>query len=365
MRPNPNSAAGRQAAASSTASTPSFAAASAAAASKLAWNQQQVRVRRHHDRNVFLVALLLSGTVIVPWLIGFLVFRDHFVLSTGPGVYNTDIRNLWNYFGALYLAGLGAICVLLAAFFLLRSWSGRALSVVTGIVAAVVAFVFIFPSASSIWSTQESVSAQLLQTTAYPFENNNVVCGSQQATVKVDGQDQLLQVYAAGGTQDVFSTTGCDYFAVWDGWDELNDVDLSSGLTNSGDENTLALAPGTSLATAGFGFIGSDGVVHGFAIQGTTVWNSTLKPTQEYGIAGQGTNVLVSIGPAGGEEITEIVALAGTTGKEVWHAVCPGHRVMSNWTVTATSSSIICSGGIGGADLYENISPTGVMSVQK
>ena len=104
--------------------------------------------------------VILAATVLTPWLIGFLL-RDSGLLPRTVNI--TDARNLWAYFDAFYLKGLGALYVLVL---LARTRKGRSAGTTISLLVLLVALPMAsFIPARSAWNGTEVATAEVIRTT--------------------------------------------------------------------------------------------------------------------------------------------------------------------------------------------------------
>lgn len=183
--------------------------------------------RRRTDTVLVILTLLSSATVLVPWLLGRFLLRDNALRPLSSTVYDTAIRTNGTYFLSDWLAGMCLLFVVLALFLILRPWSLRVGFVVVGFVALVVGAGVFGPVSAHLWNSDEGLSADRLETTAYPWSDTKFECDSESATFG----GALWQAHTAR-TQGLAG--GCDRVVIYRGWEPVGWAQLKSGQTEAG-----------------------------------------------------------------------------------------------------------------------------------
>ncbi|RKR76287.1 hypothetical protein [Frondihabitans australicus] len=183
---------------------------------------------RHRSADVVLIVLtlLLSATVLVPWLLGRFLLRDTLFRPEASSVFDIAIRKNGTYFLSDWTAGLAVLFVFLGLALVLRPWSLRIGRVVFGFLFLAVGAGVFGPVSSHLWSLDEHVSADRLRTTAYPWSDTKYECDEQEAMFSGD----LWQAHTAR-TEGLDG--GCDRIVVYKGWEPVGWAQLPHGKTES------------------------------------------------------------------------------------------------------------------------------------
>lgn len=181
----------------------------------------------------------LAVTVIVPFLIGRFVMTKTFVLRPDPGVYETDVRGLWEYFVPTYLAGLIPIVLLLGVFLVIRTpWTFRLFSVVCGWALLIATVFLLLPFTQSKWNSAEQRAIAELRETPFPFKKKDHTKNAYQCEswffVGENGRKhfEVWQVHIGRVAQ---WGNGCNGVFVYRGWREVGSYVLPEGDTFNGD----------------------------------------------------------------------------------------------------------------------------------
>lgn len=186
------------------------------------------------DRQAVMVAVFLTATVLVPFLIGHFVLTKTFVLEPNPGVYAAEVRGIGDHFLATYLAGLIPIIFLLGIFLVARRpWDGRRLSMVGGCVAIAGSLIVLLPTAQAQWQEAESKTVAKLRETAFPFDERYFDCESWYIHAENGAQQpELWQVHL--GRLKGSDVDGCNRVNVYRGWQFVGAYNLPDGDTFTG-----------------------------------------------------------------------------------------------------------------------------------
>jgi hypothetical protein len=169
-------------------------------------------------------ALVLSLTLIVPWMMGRFIFQDHLWLTTGPGVFDTSARTFWSHAPLLWGAGVLVILLALSAAWIFNpKWRGRYIAVISGILIGSITLVGVGPIIHNPWLTAERETAARLVKTPYPFSDHYYTCGSKSTTIK-DGLWQVYTTQIAGS-----KTSNCNRLVFYKGWREMGHYDVRRG----------------------------------------------------------------------------------------------------------------------------------------
>lgn len=181
--------------------------------------------RRGHDGFAIAAALILSVTVLVPWLIGRWPARDTF-FRTNQGVFDTAVRKDGTYFLTDWSMGCAILLLLLGVFLIVRPWSLRVGFVVFGFI-AFGAGVFLMSSSASLWQSAERESAIALDETVYPFGSHYYTCGYKTLTVN----GAIWQVHEAQNSTTAAATSGCNLVEVYRGWNMITIIRIPNDET--------------------------------------------------------------------------------------------------------------------------------------
>lgn len=188
-------------------------------------------LERANDFDVVVIVswFWVSVTIIGPWLVGFFVLKDGPLLSREAGVFDTEARDYFDYFWALYFAGLAVVSLVVAAVLLLRPWRGRWLwGVTVGLILAVGSTAVVLPHAQGLWRDSEAETLQLLETGYYPFGESFFTCGAESAMV-TDSSGELAQWQVHTARRANSDTTSCNRLVVYRGWERVDQVDAEDG----------------------------------------------------------------------------------------------------------------------------------------
>lgn len=293
----------------------------AAAAAQRAEEQRAAR-RRSVDRRVLGVAVVLSVTVLVPWLIGKFFLRDSVHDRLG-GVYDLAARDDGRYFQADWFGGVGVLLVLAAVIVLIGSWRRRASTVTAALVVGVFAGAVVLPASADRWTDAEWETLQVLASTSYPFGERWATCGSR--TFDVLGEDGGAYHHFQVWTARTVGADTCNRLEVYDGWRKIGEVTLPAGETfqATGEVSggwALWTFTGTSAADSGVVTTTSTGHIVGLVL-GTPdeMWRvPAAGAALSYHDAG-----LVIATIEQGLPASRVNAIDARTGTLLWTATCP------------------------------------------
>lgn len=190
-------------------------------------NARKAAVRRHSDLVVVGRAIGLCATVLAPWLIGRYALRDHLFRPTGAKVFDTGARDAGKYFLTDWSAGCVVIVLLAAIFLLIRSWRGRVVSVITASAMIAGSWLWLVPQSKQLWQQEEAVTASRLRSTAFPFGDQFMTCGSAEKGFghsKVDsGDPKVLYTLFSAQSKDS-PVSGCNKVVLYEGWRKVRSI---------------------------------------------------------------------------------------------------------------------------------------------
>lgn len=177
--------------------------------------------RKAADTFVVIAALVASITVLIPWLLGRWMLRDMLARPRAFGVYDVDVREDGWYFLSDWLAGCVAIAIVAGVFLVVRPWSYRVGSVVTGFVVLALALFVMTPGSVNSWNEAEGRSVGALATTAFPFGDEYYTCGRGSFPSEDGYLYQVHEARVAGS-----DTRGCNRVVIYRGWERVQQVDI-------------------------------------------------------------------------------------------------------------------------------------------
>lgn len=189
---------------------------------QIAQLRTQGRNRRNND---WLASLVLGGacaTVVATWGLGY-VTRGWWLRATTPAVHHPEARVTADYFLTDWTWGCFLALALLAAFLVLRPWSHRIGSVAFGVVVAAGAGLALWYSLQE-WDVAEAKTVEILRTTAYPWSDGKLSCGSAEWT---DPKGNLWAVDTGRYTDRGHDS--CDNVLVFKGWKEIGHENVPDG----------------------------------------------------------------------------------------------------------------------------------------
>ncbi|WP_432874597.1 serine/threonine-protein kinase [Kribbella sp. CA-245084] len=197
-------------------------------------------------------------TVLVPWLIGRYLLRGDWPRRDLADVFDVDARRTGAYFLTDWATGCLVVAVLVAAFILLRPWRQRVGMVVAAALGVGAAWYWGVPYVQQEWNKQERVTAELLKTTPYPFDDKYYSCGSATTTIERVNAAGYIEVKAyslftartKGSTSDA-----CNLIEFYDGWRRVKTFNLRAPqyVPNAGGfSSSVNVTQNTSLAKTVF-----------------------------------------------------------------------------------------------------------------
>lgn len=201
--------------------------------------------RRATDWAAIWLGVIACATVLVPWLLGAFVLRGSALIghTYDATVFDGAVRKNGAYFMADWTGGCTVIAVIIAAFVLLRSWTGRSLTIIVALLVATGAIGVLRPFSMQRWAEAEARAASELKTTAFPFDSHFFSCGSAQVVTQSNEPYSLFTTRLAGS-----STTFCNRVELYRGWRRIAVKNLDKG-QNAGGVTAL---PGKDLKTTTF-----------------------------------------------------------------------------------------------------------------
>ncbi|MDR1386515.1 MAG: hypothetical protein LBJ44_02785 [Propionibacteriaceae bacterium] len=177
------------------------------------------------DRKVIPLWLTLCLTGLPAWAIGRFVLNDNFILKRSPAVFDLAARQFWSYAWPYWLGGAVVLSLIAGAVLVCQRWSGRIAPALIGLALLASSALIGPPSIRLVWDDAEAETVERLTTTAYPFDEHYLTCGSTQAMLtEASGRTALWQAHSARvkGSE----TEGCNRLAIYRGWQRIAQIDF-------------------------------------------------------------------------------------------------------------------------------------------
>lgn len=298
---------------------------------------------RRFANRTFVVWLVTSVTVLVPWLIGSKMLRDTLWRPQGTWLTNTSTREPGDYFTNDYLAGLTVITLLAAVVLLvsgLRNPRRRAGRLITAIALAALATFAIIPEVGPQWRGAELATAARNNTTVRDPVCDDSPNGAPTADFVGDEGMGHTWTAASFGPRSFGSSGPCTSIEVWDGityvatttTPELyrNSVHVHPGATPADTWVSFAARGPATDTCSGQQCLTQYDILGAFPLTSTTgtpAWtvNTKLTPENNYSqdvhIAGRGALLFTLDQP--GQPAGAVAAFVTATGQPAWRASCP------------------------------------------